>query len=324
MTANGNLKRRVRARAARTGESYTTALSQMRSGPSALRPLRLAVAQTEIGHDPGDAGALRRSGHDVRDLMRRAHAQGARIIHFPEGAVCSPHKKVMSVGGPDTVGPADWSRCRWDVIGEELDAVARLAGELRLCTVLGCVHRLSALHRPYNSLYVISDGGRVTTRYDERMLSKTKIDFMYSPGLSPITFEVDGWVFGCALGMESHFGEVFTEYERLDVDGVLLSTAGGQGSVFALQAQALAVTNSYWVSYSSLVQEDPGAASGVIDPHGEWRARCADDGAASLAVVDLQRDESDFARPWRRVARGGVYGPHQVHDDPRSENRDRF
>ena len=29
-----------------------------------------------------------------------------------------------------------------------------------------------------------------------------------SPGSDPITFEVDGYRFGCALGMESHFPEV--------------------------------------------------------------------------------------------------------------------
>ena len=38
---------------------------------------------------------------------------------------------------------------------------------------------------PYNSLYVISDQGVVVTRYDERLLSNTKISYMTrrrSPG----------------------------------------------------------------------------------------------------------------------------------------------
>ncbi len=46
---------------------------------------------------------------------------------------------------------------------------------------------------------MISDRGEVMTRYDERMLSNTKITYMYSPGSAPITFEVDGMRFGCAL-----------------------------------------------------------------------------------------------------------------------------
>ena len=81
-------------------------------------------------------------------------------------------------------------------------------------------------HRPHNSLYVVSDRGELVTRYDERLLSNTKISFMYSPGKIPVTFEVDGVRFGCALGMEAHYPEIFIEYERLDVDCVLFSTTG--------------------------------------------------------------------------------------------------
>jgi hypothetical protein len=58
MTANKNLKRRVRARAAKTGESYTTALRHFRSTAggdgkvSAAKAMRLAVAQTTLRDDP--------------------------------------------------------------------------------------------------------------------------------------------------------------------------------------------------------------------------------------------------------------------------------
>lgn len=60
MTIHKNFKRQVRARAARTGESYTAALRHFRSAPSgALAPdlrtpgsVRLAVAQTPSGRIP--------------------------------------------------------------------------------------------------------------------------------------------------------------------------------------------------------------------------------------------------------------------------------
>ena len=104
MTANRNLKRRVRARAAKTGESYAAALRHVRPEPQGdvmpdVNPLRLATAQVAVREDPGDSGQVRQSGHDVRELMRQARQAGARIIHFPEGATCSPHKRIMSVTG---------------------------------------------------------------------------------------------------------------------------------------------------------------------------------------------------------------------------------
>ncbi|RSM50807.1 carbon-nitrogen hydrolase family protein [Amycolatopsis balhimycina DSM 5908] len=331
MTANKNFKRRVRARAAKTGQSYTTALRHFRQAPAGdlmaePKQLRLAVAQTILREDPRDSAGLRDSGRDIRRLMREAHEAGAALVHFPEGVTCSPHKRVMSVEGPDKVGPADWNRFEWNVLRQELAAIAEAARELRLWTVLGSVHRLTPPHRPHNSLYVISDRGEVVTRYDERMLSNTKVTHMYTPGSAPVTFGIDGLRFGLLLGMEVHFPELFIEYERLDVDCVLFSTAGpgrqtDDGS-FATQAQAHAATNSYWVSYAGPAQDAvSGAPSGVISPAGRWVARCIEDGKPSMTIVDLDSGPRNFARLCRRTARSGVYDPHFVQDDHRSDDR---
>ncbi|MFJ3759300.1 carbon-nitrogen hydrolase family protein [Streptomyces sp. NPDC090080] len=287
------------------------------------KSVRLAVAQTPVREDPRDVEALRESGREVRALMREASALGAEIVHFPEGAICFPSKFVMSVDGPDEVGPADWNRCQWPVIQSELAAIAELARELRLWTVIASVHRLTGSNRPHNSLYVISDRGALVTRYDERLLSKTKVSYMYSPGVSPVTFGVGGVRFGCLLGMEIHYPELWAEYEKLDVDCVLFSTSGTPGNT-AAQAQGHATVNGYWVSLS--VPSQHGAPSGVVAPNGDWLARCRVDGAPSVAVVHLD-DSSEaatgavtYGRPWRREARSGIYTEHQVHD-PRSDDR---
>lgn len=295
--------------------------------PEARNPksVRLAVAQTPVREDPRDVEALRESGREVRALMREASAQGARIAHFPEGAICFPNKYVMSVDGPDAVGPADWDRCQWPVLQAELAAIAELARELRLWTVIAAVHRLTGPNRPHNSLYVISDRGEVVTRYDERLLSKTKVSYMYSPGVSPVTFEVDGVRFGCLLGMEIHYPELFAEYEELDVGCVLFSTSGTPGNI-AAQAQGHAAVNSYWVSLSVPAQHSAVAPSGIVAPNGHWLARCPSDDSPSVAVVNLDdsseaaADAVTYSRPWRREARAGVYTEYQV-TDPRSEDR---
>lgn len=64
MTANKNLKRRVRARAARTGESYAAALRHVRPQHQGAEmpesaPLRLATAQVPVQDDPRDQARLR-------------------------------------------------------------------------------------------------------------------------------------------------------------------------------------------------------------------------------------------------------------------------
>jgi predicted amidohydrolase len=321
MTANRNLKRRVRARAAKTGESYTTALRHFRpsgpNGPGATMPetkhLRLAVAATNPTPDPTDPAALRATAADLRDRMREAHRAGARIVHFMESATGVPHKYGMSSLGPDRLGPADWTTIDWPVLCEELTAIAALAGELGIWTVLGSVHRLTPPHRPHNSLYVINDKGELATRYDERMLSNTKVSYLYSPGSAPAMFEVDGVRFGLLLGMEVHFPELFDEYEKLGVDCVLFSSTGGTDA-FATEGRAQASINNYWVSIA-LPDE-----SGIVSPDGAWLTRAT----TGVGIADLDESTAEVAvfkaRPWRRTARAGLYDPYQV-TDPRSDNR---
>jgi predicted amidohydrolase len=295
-----------------------------------IKHVRLAVTQTTVREDPRNSDELRESGRELRRLMQQAQRAGARIVHFTEGATCFPSKFVMSVDGPDKVGPADWSRFEWGVLQQELIATAELARELKLWTVLGSVHRLTPPNRPHNSVYVISDRGNVTTRYDERTLSNTKISYMYSPGSTPVIFEVDGLRFGCALGMDLHFTEIFSEYERLDVDCVLISTTGGvpHNTAVATEAQGHAATNSYWASFSVPAQHSTTAPAGVISPGGEWVAQCPQDGTPSMVVVDLDRssenDLSTLSRSWRRKTRAELDQRDLVQQDSRSDNRSGF
>lgn len=306
MTQNGNLKRRVRARAAKTGESYTAALQHVRKPPiePAIHSLRIAVAQTSIFNDPRDACALRASGTELRALMLEAQKLGARLIHFPEGAMCSPNKRIMSERGPRDIGPSDWNLCDWNTLHQELEATRKLARKLKLWTVLGSVHQLTPPHRPHNSLYVISDNGKLAARYDERLLSHTKSSYMYSPGQHPVTFQVGGIRFGCSMGMEVHYPEIFSEYERHDVDCVLFSTTGETPSAaFAAEALGHAAMNGYWVSFAAHAPNSVIAPSGIAGTDGQWATQCPPTGKTAIAVTTITAHPASLARDWRRKVR---------------------
>ncbi|SHF64718.1 carbon-nitrogen hydrolase family protein [Streptoalloteichus hindustanus] len=293
--------------------------------------IRVAVAQSTVPEDPSDSGALRASGREIRALMRRASAAGARLVQFPEGAITYPSKYALSSAGPDQVGPADWSRAAWPVMREEAEAIAELAGELGIWTVFGSPHQLSGARRPHNSLYVVSDQGQLVDRYDKRFLSHTELQFLYTPGTRPLVFEVDGFRFGCAVCVEVSFPELFAEYERLDVDCVLVSVMVDDAAR-ATVAQAYATLYCYWVGYSLPAQFSATVPAGLVAPGGQWAARCAGDGQPGVVVADLDRHTADptidvalrLARPWRRSARSGLYDAHVAHGDPRSETHTAF
>jgi predicted amidohydrolase len=312
MTANRNLKRRIRDRAARTGQSYAAARHQMLGMPApagqARRALTVAVAQVPLRPDPGNVTQIRASGATVRALIGQARAEGARLIHFPEGALTSPGKKVMSSTGPDTIGPADWTRVNWAELDRELGEIAILAGQLGMWVVAGGIQRRGDGGRPANGLFVISDLGQLAGCYAERMLSRTKATFMYSPGNGPLVFTARGLRFGCALGMETHYAEVFSAYEELEVDCVLFATHGNAETpgVFAVEAAGHAAANSFWVSYAGVAEEGHPPA-GLLTPEGTWAARCTTHGT-ELAVADVVSDRDSPARAWRRAARAAIRG----------------
>jgi predicted amidohydrolase len=256
--------------------------------------LRFAVVQSTMREDPTNADVLRAGGAEIRDFMKQAAAAGVRLVHFTEGAICFPSKRVMSELGPDEVGAADWTKAQWSVLQEELDRIAALASELGIWAVVPSVHQLPE-GRPHNSVYVVSDRGKVVARYDERTLSTTKVTWMYTPGKQAVTFDVDGFRFGLALGLDVLFPELFTEYDQLGADGVLLSYAThgvSHHEHVAVQARGCAVNNTCWISFAVPANPDGGLASGVIDPRGEWVAQAATDGTPGMAVTDLHHAET--------------------------------
>ncbi|WP_206685811.1 carbon-nitrogen hydrolase family protein [Kribbella qitaiheensis] len=196
------------------------------------------------------------------------------------------------------------------MLQSELDQIIALSGELGIWTVLPSVHQVPEA-RPYNSLYVVSDQGKIVARYDERTLSTTKITYMYTPGTKPVTIEVDGYRFGLALGMDVHFPELYTEYDRLEVDGVLISysTNGTPGNDrAATEARGHAAANNYWVSLAVAANPDSNIDSGVINELGEWVAECPSDSRPAIAVADLhpENELAPSARDWRHQARSRI------------------
>jgi predicted amidohydrolase len=259
---------------------------------------------------------VRANGAHIREMMGQARAEGAKIVHFPEGALSGYVKSEV----------LDWQSVDWECIRSEIRLIAEAARVLGLWVILGCNHQLSAPNLPHNSLYIISDAGELVDRYDKRLCSHTEISGWYSPGTSPIVIDVDGYRFGFALCIEVQFPEVFMEYGRLGVDAVLLS-AYARDPVFHVLAQAYAAANNLWVSVSTPAQCATDLPAAVFAPDGSLAAKGSSTGAPSYAATLLDRDDEKYdvalkkARPWRALVRKGeIYAAHMVTDE-RSRNK---
>ena len=266
----------------------------------------IATAQSVVSGNVGENGV------EIRKLMRRAAKRGTRLVHFTEGALSGYTRDQV----------ARWQNFDFDAIAEELAAIAALAGELGLWTVVGSAHRLTAPNRPHNCLYVISDAGAIVARYDKRRCSHNEVNGWYTPGFEPCVFDVDGIRFGCALCIEIQFPELFVEATGQGVECLLFS-AYSRNPIFATLAQGYAETGNYWLSYASPTNASDSVPTRMIGPDGHVIARCRT-GASTLSVNRIDREAPEWeiplrrARPWRATAReGAIYEARRV-DDPRS------
>lgn len=270
--------------------------------------IRIAVAEPVITKDAAENGAK------VRELMKSAAAGKARLIQFPEGQLSGYPKEQLQ----------DWSEVDWRVVRDELEKIKQLAARLKLWVVLGSAHPLTPPNRPHNSLYVISDAGQVVDRYDKRFCSHTEITRFFSPGFEPIVFDVDGYRFGCAICVEINFPQVFSEYERLGVECLLLS-AYPVDKIFEVKARAYAAINNYWVAMSLPAQTGDLMPSGLIAPDGTYISTVTAPAELTIATIDRNDPAYDIplnhARPWRTTARkGAIYRTRRITNDPRSTN----
>ncbi|MDO9456473.1 carbon-nitrogen hydrolase family protein [Nocardioides sp.] len=270
--------------------------------------MRIAIAQLPV---TGDA---RRNGAAVRRAMRAAAEQDVRLLQLPEGLLSGYALNPVE----------DWAEVDWDVVRAELEEVVALAGELRLWVVLGSAHPLTPPRWPHNSLYVISDEGRLVDRYDKRFVSHTEVTRFYTAGSEPVVLDVDGFRFGCAICIEVNFPEVFVEYAGLGVDCVLLS-AYPVDATFAVKARAHAAIHCTWVALATPSDTASFIASALYAPNGDVVDEV--EGAEGLLVADLDRSAPELdvaltkAKPWRAMVSADPAYRSGAPDDPRSVDR---
>ena len=249
---------------------------------------------------------VRANGDAIRALMDQAAAANARLIHFGEGALSGYAKSEIR----------SWDEVDWAAVDTQLASVAAHAARLRIWIAVGCAHRLEPPLLPKNSLFIISDHGEIAARYDKRFLSHSEVTDWYTPGTEPVTFEIDGIRFGCALCIEVVFPKLFAEYERLDVDCLLFSTYACNAQ-FEVMARAHAMTNCYWVSMAVSAENEGDLPGMIIGPDGFEIARCPSS-CSALASAEIDKTAPRYeialqrARPWRRRAANLEIYPHRL------------
>ena len=327
MTANRSFKRRVRARAARTGESYQAARHRLLAEAEEPQPVteptpsataRLALHALPVGPWLPTADALEAQGDLLVEAIGRSAQSAAQIVVFPENALASPHKRHISRSAPE-IDEADWTKVDWTALRGQLARVAEAARAHEIAVILGAVHELGAGRRPHNCLYVISEQGQLVTRYDKRRLSTTEITYMYTPGTEPVVVELAGLRIGLVIGLEVLFPDLFTAYADAGADLVIAASHGG--GIFEQLVRSYAILNVMPVGLVIPPLPDETSHTGVYGLNGAV-ASAPDAGQPTMVLADVPR--RDDTPTFHYKARHGFYEDRLLPAEPRSLARDRF
>ncbi|WP_442543854.1 carbon-nitrogen hydrolase family protein [Arthrobacter sp. KN11-1C] len=193
--------------------------------------MRLAVAQIITGADVAANLEL------IREYATRAKAAGAELVVFPEAAMRTFGNSLADIAEP-LDGP--WAT-----------AVRGLARELDIAVVVG-MFTPGEGGRVRNTLLVTGPG--VDTSYDKIHLFDA-FGFAESDsvdaGTSPVTFELNGTVFGLATCYDVRFPALFTANARAgaQINIVCASWGAGEGKAeqWELLVRARAVDSTAFV-----------------------------------------------------------------------------
>jgi len=123
-----------RARAAKTGESYTAALSNVdKPSPSPesdqddIKSVRVGGGTNDIYNDPRNIHELRAADWEFRSLMREHIGPGRELYTSLRAQRVRPTQTYNVRERAKRNRFSDWSRFEWDDLSEELDAISKLA-----------------------------------------------------------------------------------------------------------------------------------------------------------------------------------------------------
>ena len=283
-----------------------------------MAQLTLATCQFEIRTQ------VAKNLRSITRQMKLAKSGGAHLVHFSEACLTGYlGSELKSVREMD-----------WEAVSAAMEEIMELSGELGLWVVVGSNHPLSGRHKPHNSLYVVSDRGRLVNRYDKMFCTGDHDDdgdlHHYSPGQAFVTFQVRDVMCGLLICHDFRYPELFRQYKRLGVQLMLVSFHNAGGSLqsyhnyntwVSATIQAAAASNYFAVSanngtrrhaWPSFVVNAEGLVVDRARPHRP---------AVLINPIDTEVELYDASKAWRDRCMQGTFHSGTLTRDPRSSDR---
>jgi len=167
---------------------------------SAQEKLKVATCQFPV------TGDLMSNAGYIKKYIIEASLHDADIVHFSEAALTGyPPGDIPSFKNYD-----------WKLLKEVTLEIFDLARKNNIWVVLGSAHFISEKEKPLNSLYIISNEGKIVDRYDKSMLTKGDSTH-YTAGNHIVVVELKGYKLGFLICYDSCYPEMYNIYRHKGV-----------------------------------------------------------------------------------------------------------
>jgi len=260
--------------------------------------LKIATCQFAV------SSSIRRNCRQIVNYISKAAKAKADIVHFPECA-------LSGYVGTDF---ASFDGFDWELLGEETEKIQALAKRLKIWVVLGSVHKRRGAEKPYNSLYLIDNKGKVVDRYDKRFCTKGDMR-RHSAGSRFVYFTINGVKCSLLICFDLRFPEIYRKLYKEGVHFILQSfyNARQKGAsvhthIMRQSMQCRAATNHFWVSMTNASGYYSPYPSCFIQPDGKIAGQLRFHKAGIMFnKVDLDKKFYDPMAGFREMAINGKF-----------------
>lgn len=167
---------------------------------TAQEQLKVATCQFPV------TGELMSNASYIKKYIIEASQHDADIVHFSEASLTGyPPGDIPSFKNYD-----------WDLLTEVTSEIIDLARKHNIWVVLGSAHFISDKEKPLNSLYIISNEGKIVDRYDKSMLTMGD-SVHYTAGNHFVVIELEGFKLGFLICYDSCYPEMYNAYRHQGV-----------------------------------------------------------------------------------------------------------
>ena len=167
---------------------------------TAQEKLRIATCQFPV------SGDVNNNANYIKKFIKEAALHHADIVLFSEASLTGyPPLNIPSFENYD-----------WKTLKQRTKEIMDMAKKYHIWVILGSAHYISKEEKPLNSLYIISNEGKIVDRYDKSMLTGGDSNY-YTAGNHIVVIELKGYKLGFLICYDSCYPEMYNLYRHKGV-----------------------------------------------------------------------------------------------------------